>query len=155
MSIVGTNCYFCHKTWLGAGPICDSCYVNIHQPAAPVQPPPPRVTCAVCSGHHPTALCAITLPPGYSYKGNIGMARRPRRTRYQYVSVSNDPPPLTKCPKCNGNYMIESKAGKVCSNCLTVVHNPCRECSSINTKGIKDPTTNTQFIECEDCRFIE
>ena len=158
-----TNCYICKNTWLGSGPICPNC-----QP----QPKPPPPKCTYCGGPHLVLDC----PDIYQQFHNMataGLANMARRTRghnpfvgrsasqkaYQHYTNYQ---PLKSCPKCRGNYLIESKAGSVCSSCREVVHNPCRNCASPNTRGLSCPDDNhvpglasTQMIECQDCTFME
>ena len=74
------------------------------------------------------------------------------RKHFTYKVVDTGPI-LRHCPVCKGNYLIENKAGSVCANCHAVMHNPCRNCTSQNTHGLKGD--NTQFIACKDCLFIE
>ena len=132
MPVTPSNCYVCRQTWTGLGPICDACQTNILHSGAQ--------NCILCGNIH------------YTYQSTMTCVR-------YYFGPSD---PMKFCPKCKGNYLIESKAGSVCSNCHTVVHNPCRNCESTNTKGLKAPNENlvpalgtVQFIECQDCLFIE
>ena len=137
------NCFFCKTPWRGKGPMCDNCRGIILTP--PVTP-----ICSYCGGFHDTADC---LKAAISYlmprtKPYISSTTYRRRGRMPY-----DPAPLKYCNACKSNYLIESKAGNICTGCHAVVHNPCRNCTSQNTHGVTGDST--QFIECGDCQFIE
>lgn len=141
-----TNCFICKNTWLGKGPLCTKCSAQL----AGAAPPPP--ICQICNGPHTAWQCPTVKL--------AGMATTTARIRYRYTNSAASR--LKTCPTCKGNYIIESKAGSVCSNCKTVVHNPCRNCNSPNTRGLSAPDPdlvpglgNIQFIECQDCLFIE
>lgn len=171
MAVFPTNCFICKSTWIGAGAICDDCNYRIKSGTSRPVPPPP--ICTFCAGAHDTVDClaaalhfqaqqaAAAAQANYKAAGirtsrkytGATMARR-SRTRSVYTNYT---PPLKFCTKCKSNYIIESKAGSVCSNCHTVVHNPCRNCGLTNTKGVQcaDGGLTTQFIECQDCLFIE
>ena len=166
MPVTPTNCYLCRNTWLGKGPICDICSGKITPSSKPV--------CTFCGSFTHTitgcldaqlksqqlraAAVAATqkIYAKWSAKSkpmphrHTPKHRGPRRGTNPYT---NYPPLMKSCPNCKGNYLIESKAGNVCSSCKTVVHNPCRECDSSNTHGVKGD--GVQFIECNDCLFIE
>lgn len=159
MAILPTNCFICKNTWTGAGAICDACTLKLkHGTTYKPQPPPPPPQCGFCGGPHYTPDCLAAALHLQALKVQQAQARsnmpprKPRRNPY-----TNYAPPLKCCLKCKGNYLIESKAGNVCSNCRAVVHNPCRNCTSQNTKGIAavEFSVTTQFIECQDCLFIE
>lgn len=171
MPISPTNCFICKNTWTGAGAICDDCNYKLkHGTSRPVPPPPvcgfchavghETVDCLAAALHFQAqqqAAAAAKIRPTHTGRWASGgpTMRRPRRrnpfTNYSYT------PPLKYCTKCKSNYIIESKAGSVCSNCHTVIHNPCRNCGLQNTRGIQcaDGGITTQFIECQDCLFIE
>jgi len=149
MPASGTNCYVCKNTYIGPGPICPSCATgtSTSRRTSAVQ------VCNICGGFHASVDCA--LPTAVNKLAIAAMKQRRTRpnpfTNYRHYS-----PPMKACPVCRGNYLIESKAGSVCSSCGTVVHNPCRNCTSTATRGIKcTDGPITQFIECQDCLFIE
>jgi len=155
MPIHPTNCYLCKKPWTGVGPICPSC-MGILQPPVP----PPLPICNYCLGFHDIADClkaAVSYHTAKNlYNHQLNMASRKRNPYTQTRRTgrtSYDPAPLKYCPVCKSNYVIESKAGTICTSCHTVVHNPCRNCTSSNTHGVQGP--NEQFVECGDCQFIE
>jgi hypothetical protein len=154
-----TNCFVCKNTYIGPGAICPPCRQNInrgyHYSVKPPPPPPPD--CSFCGGAHDDADClaaAIAFAHTTTFAAST-MARK--RTLHhpfrQYSRFQANGPPLKACSNCRGNYLIESKAGTVCSSCHTVVHNPCRNCNSTATKGLSGDSA--QFIECQDCLFIE
>lgn len=148
MPVTPTNCFICKNTWLGRGPICDSC-----NPAAPPQ------TCTFCgSPSHGLDNCLeaqLNAQKPYSYYNSPSMTiRRLRRSKpYTNYYYSPQQPKLKYCQNCKQNAQVEAKAGTVCSNCKFVTHNPCRNCDSIATHGLSGD--NMQFIECNDCQFIE
>jgi len=136
------NCFFCKKPWPGKGPMCDTCAGIIL-----TAPPPITPICSFCKGPHDSVDCLLHsfMAPPYRTKP---YTRTVQRGRMPY-----DPAPLKYCPACKSNYLIESKAGTICTSCHTVVHNPCRNCTSSNTHGVQGP--HEQFVECGDCQFIE
>lgn len=166
-----TNCFICKNTWLGKGPICDQC-----NPKVKPKPPPPPPSCGFCGGSHDLADCllaamyfqkqAAAAAALHQQQWAATMATR-TRSYNPYAgrgsqTVASNYQRLKTCPTCKGNYVIESKAGSVCSSCKTVIHNPCRNCSSPNTRGLSAPDDNlvpglgsVQYIECQDCLFIE
>lgn len=152
-----TNCFICKSTWLGPGAICDDCTRKLRNIAPRiVQPPPP---CSYCgSSGHVDADClqaAVNIHAAkiaYARLYGGGMASS-RSRRNPFTQPYRPATPLKYCPACKSNYLIESKAGSVCSNCRTVIHNACRNCGLSETKGIKGD--GTQFIECQSCLFIE
>jgi hypothetical protein len=153
-----SNCFICKNTYTGPGALCPTCLQGVlthgyHYagPKAPSQPPPPPPDCSFCGGAHDDADC---LAAAVAFASST-MARRrsPHHAFTQYINRTATMPPLKACSKCRGNYLIESKAGSVCSSCHTVVHNPCRNCNSTATKGLSGDSA--QFIECQDCLFIE
>ncbi len=157
MPINPSNCYICKTTWLGPGAICAACRYDL---LFPNRPAPSPIQCSFCGGSHDAADClsaALQQAQQTQYKqahhsynygstitGRLNMARKAKL-------YTNYAPPLKHCSACKGNYAIESKAGSVCSNCRVVVHNPCRNCNSSHWQHQKI----TQFIECQDCLFIE
>ena len=148
MSISASNCYICKNTWLGAGPICDDCTYNTKFGLkSPKQPP---LSCNYCGGQHHTLDCLIGATGLLSFMPKYSPYRARSKLR---TGLTTAAPPMKSCPTCKGNYLLESKAGSVCSSCRTVIHNPCRNCTSTNTTGIKGDSL--QFVECQDCLFIE
>lgn len=163
MPISPTNCYICRKPWYGKGPLCNSCTAH--------SAPQHSVFCSYCgskthveadcldaqlAAQHRATLSAIQ----YSYisaqaQARLAtMARRNTRRSKPYTNFYDSPEaPLKKCVKCHQNAQIETKAGSVCTNCKNIVRNPCRNCNSHETHGIGGD--GTQFIECNDCQFIE
>ena len=145
-----TTCDKCGQPHFGTMRWCDQClqrYPPTQQP-----PPQPHTWCSFCgTTQHRTVSCPIMTATAffntYANPATQSNMRRPRKLHYQYQ------PPLKTCPACKGNYLIETKAGSVCSSCRSVVHNPCRNCDSVNTKGKSGD--GMQFIECTDCLFIE
>ena len=144
------TCGKCGQTHFGTFKWCDQCLQRY--------PPPhygqPHIWCSYCGNTtHQTISCPIMKASTFfqNYSGSNTNMRRRRNSNsafhYQYQ------PPLKACPACKGNYLIETKAGSVCSSCRSVVHNPCRNCDSLNTKGTSGD--GMQFIECRDCLFIE
>lgn len=151
MAVQPTNCFICKTTWLGTGPVCDKClYV-----AAAVRPP------QAAPANYKAKYVQQPLPqhpPKAPYTQQAPNMARKRSSRNPFTqSYFKQPPqaPLKQCSSCKGNYLIESAAGSVCSSCKTVVHNPCRNCESTATKGIKSPSDNHTYVECSDCLFIE
>lgn len=122
------NCYQCRKPWYGSTPTCDACRgvktTYVHRPP-----------CGFCGNATHSSMDCYQMP----------RIAKPKKQFYG--------PPLKHCQVCKGNYLIETKAGSVCSSCRSVVHNPCRNCDSLNTKGTSGD--GMQFIECTDCLFIE
>lgn len=151
-----TACYICHNTWLGKGPVCDDCmYLATYGTA---KPPPPPPICAFCAGAHETVDClaaALHYQQQATHAAQVHMSTRPRRPRRPRPFTNYTfTPAMARCPACKGNYLIESKAGSVCTSCHTVCHGSCRSCTSENTRGLKS-NDGTQFIECNDCQYIE
>ena len=161
-----TNCFICKNTWLGVGPICNNC-----KPATQRPPPPPKV-CVHCGGAHVVLDCPLIYQQFQNMAGGLSNMARKRRGYNPFTGPHTSRPttqqhytnyaPLKTCPKCKGNYLIESKAGSVCSSCREVVHHPCRNCTSPNTRGLSCPDDNhvpglasVQMIECQDCTFME
>lgn len=127
------NCYVCKNPWWGAGPVCPNC----------------GLACSICgSDSHEFMDCIVSRTISYT-NFNMKYRSKPRTKPYIY----NYRPPLKVCKTCKGNYLLESKAGSVCASCKTAIHNSCRNCDSSNTIGIAGD--NMQFIECQDCQFIE
>ena len=161
MPIQPTNCYICHHTWTGKSPICDNCSGHF----TPTTQPPS--TCSFCQGAHADIDClsaAIAqqhnMAGAYSFKTpqfhqGIFMAKKhPYRNKpfmgnYSYPNTL----PLKHCTTCNQFTCVETKAGSICTNCKTLIRYPCRNCNSTTTHGLSGD--NMQFIECNDCRFIE
>lgn len=153
------NCYHCKLPFAGKGPVCAACNLALLYATTRTKLPP-MFNCTFCgSKTHDTVDClayALNVQQ-QQQKAQLHMAqqilmatrtqRRTARHNYNYT------PPLKACPACKGNYLIESKAGSVCSNCRTVIHNVCRNCGLPNTRGLTGD--NTQFIECLDCQFLE
>ena len=149
-----TNCYKCHNTWLGQGPVCDDCLrppVFIHQPP---------LTCSLCQGAHKTVDCLAagvyyhqpsTLYNNMTYTRKTTIGRTKPFTNY--YNSPNTPRPLKLCSKCKRQACIETKAGSICTSCNALIRNQCRNCDSTSTHGLSGD--NLQFIECNDCRFIE
>ena len=149
-----TNCYICKNTWLGAGLICDNC-------SPPITAKPTFIPwCSFCGGRHDEADClagAVTAPQQkqQQYQPPYNMARKPIRRSKPFTNYYNapTPPPLKLCSKCNQHATVETKAGSICTSCKALTRNPCRNCTSTNTHGLSGDTI--QFIECNDCQFIE
>lgn len=92
----------------------------------------------------------------YNYGGTMTGRRRrskpyvnPRRVYSNYETG----PKLLYCSTCHQNQRAESKAGSICLNCKTLIRKQCRNCDSHETHGIGGD--GMQFIECNDCLFIE
>lgn len=152
MPSIPQNCFYCKNPWPGKGPMCDRCAGIILQP--PITP----TLCSFCNGAHDTADClkaalANLAQNAYNYQLNMAARKRKPYTFTRTGRMHYDPAPLKYCSACKSNYLIESKAGAVCTSCHAVVHNPCRNCTSANTHGVTGDST--QFIECGDCLFIE
>ncbi len=179
MPIKPTNCYICKKTWFGSGTICSAC-MGKTPPPPPLSTctfcggPHNSATCLFATtafqqmmqppqatgkkSQNPLYTAAMHNKQPKKYCRNCGsILHKTAHCRYRtFQSVANRAAtnyPLKPCPNCRGNHLIESKAGSVCAACKTVVHNPCRECSSNRTIGLKGD--GVQFIECQDCKFIE
>ena len=164
MPVSLSNCYICKNTWLGKGPLCDDC-LNHFTAAA-------QSKCSFCGGSHDDADClaaalAAQQRKQNAYKSayssyratyNYNMATKtPRRSkpfmRYNAIYDQQMSPPLRFCCECNQRATIETKAGSICTNCKALTRNPCRDCDSTSTHGLSGD--GTQFIECNDCQFIE
>lgn len=149
-----TNCYKCKNTWLGIGPICDDCF----RPPRFIHQPPP--TCSFCQGAHETVNCLAAAAHYYqqgTLYNNMKYTRKTTKRRTKpftnYYNSPNTPPPLKHCSKCKQQACIETKAGSICTSCNALTRNQCRNCGSTSTHGLSG--NNLQFIECNDCRFIE
>lgn len=166
MSAQPQNCFICHNPWGGPDAICDTCKWQLRSTITSPPLPPPK--CSYCNGKHDDADClSAALAAQRNQAIHQANQRAQMRNPYRHSRASSAfravlqgthtthryAPPLKVCPACRGNYLIESKAGSVCSSCKTVVHNPCPECTSTHTRGISDG--GQQFIECRDCLFIE
>lgn len=152
MSKQPTNCYICKNYWAGAGPICDSCNITSRS----VKP------CNFCgsSTHNETNCYASKLAQQqkarmHASNYNSYMARKTVRRSKPFTNYYNAPtePPLKLCSRCNQRTCIATKAGSICTNCKVLTRNPCRNCDSTATHGLSGD--GTQFIECNDCLFIE
>ena len=149
-----TNCFICKNTWLGAGPICDVCRGIIYPT------PPPLPTCSFCGGFHDEVDCLAAALVAQrqkqpQYQAIYNMARKHIRRSKPFTNYYNHPtpPPLKLCSKCNQRASVETKAGSICTSCKALTRNPCRNCDSTSTHGLSGD--GLQFIECNDCRFIE
>ena len=147
------TCIICKTIYVGVGAICTNC----RQTA-----PPPKPHCTFCGGLHNISACKAFWNMALGTMQSTSATAQMRKTNRHYTNYAQRTPPLKACRNCKGNYLIESKAGSVCSSCHTVVHHPCRNCESTNTKGLAAPNENLvpglgtiQFIECQDCLFIE
>lgn len=155
MPATPTNCFICKNTWRGVGPICDVCRGIIH-------PPPPQLpTCSFCGGNHNEAACSAAALAAQQLKQQLFnstyMAQRFIRRSKPFTNYYNgtSSSPLKFCGKCKQNTCVKTKAGSICTNgaCKTLIRNPCRNCDSTSTHGLSGD--GLQFIECNDCRFIE
>lgn len=170
MPVMPTNCFICKTYWQGSTPICDDCTQLLAVKAPTYQPITPNIKldCIFCgSNQHEIANCldaqlhAQKLQAQQARDAQLAQMKAAAHIRAQIkprgrskpFANYNYQPPLAVCPSCRGNYLIESKAGSVCSSCKTVVHNPCRSCTSSKTIGIKGD--GVQFIECQDCQHME
>ena len=148
-----SNCYICKNYWAGAGPICDVCIskTKSHSPS-----------CNFCGSptHNETNCYASKLAQQqkarmHASNYNSYMARKTVRRSKPFTNYYNAPtePPLKLCSRCNHRTCITTKAGSICTNCKVLTRNPCRNCDSTATHGLSGD--KTQFIECNDCLFIE
>lgn len=146
------NCFICKNTWLGSGPICDDC-----KPAAKNYSLP----CKFCGSYqHDEATCVVfrlqqqNKSSFHAAKYNPFMAQRTVRRSKPFTNFYADQgPPLKTCVKCKMKAVLETKAGRICTHCKAVTHNPCRNCTSTATHGLGGD--GMQFIECNDCQFME
>ena len=154
MSPPPTNCYICKNTWLGTTAICDKC-----RRSGLGYKPPPSPMCSYCKGAHDSADCLAD--PLAAFVHNLTsanyryMSKKTVRRTKPFANYYNTPPtpPLKFCSKCKGHTCIETKAGSICTSCKALTRNPCRNCTSTATHGLSGD--NMQFIECNDCQFIE
>lgn len=82
------------------------------------------------------------------YSTTTGRRSKPYTNYYDSSS-----PPMKYCSACKQHQRLETKAGSICTNCKAITRNPCRNCNSGSTHGLAGDSM--QFIECNDCLFIE